>query len=68
MVNTEKIKLKMKENGVTQSDLACLLGVARPTVSQKINQQRPISLKEAQKIVEYFDIPLSEFGDYFFCQ
>ena len=66
MLNSEMIKARMKEKNVTQKDIAVILGIAAPTVSQKINGVRPMDLEEARRIAEKLDIVPSEFGRYFF--
>lgn len=66
MVNTEKIMARMKEEGVTQKELADRLKIARPTVSQKLRNVRPMFLDEAEKISEVLNIKQSDFGSYFF--
>lgn len=66
MLNSEMIKARMKEKNVTQKDIANILGIAPPTVSQKINGVRPMDLNEAEAIAKKLDIMPSEFGRYFF--
>lgn len=66
MINTKKIKGRMVEKGLTQSDVAKALNIAAPTVSQKINNVRPLNLSEAKVLSELLDISDGEFGDYFF--
>lgn len=66
MVNSNKIKGRMKELGLTQADVAHELGIATPTASQKINNVRYFTLDEAEKLSNLLQITLAEFGDYFF--
>ena len=66
MPNSELIKKQMKEKGVTQKDLAEAIGIAAPTVSQKINGIRPLDLSEARIIAEKLEINAGEFGEFFF--
>lgn len=66
MVNTEKVMTRMKERGVTQSDIAEKLDIARPTVSQKLRNVRPMFLDEAERVCELLGIGADEFGTYFF--
>ena len=47
MVNTNKIKGRMKELELTQADVAHCLNIAQPTANQKINNVRPFDLDEA---------------------
>ena len=53
---------------MTQADLAEVISVAVPTMCQKINNIRPLSLDEAEKISKALQIPDTEFGSYFFSQ
>lgn len=66
MPNTNKIKSRMSELRITQTELARLIGVATPTICQKINNVRPFSLGEAEKVAEILKIRDVEFGQYFF--
>lgn len=66
MINTCKIKGRMKEKDLSQEDVAKKLGIAQSTFSQKINGIRGLSLDEANKLSEVLEIPQNEFGDYFF--
>ena len=66
MVNTNKIKGRMKELGLTQADVAKYLEVAQPTMNQKINNVRPFDLEEAEKLSRLLKIDAGDFGLYFF--
>jgi predicted transcriptional regulator len=66
MINTRKIKGRMQELGVLQADVAKTLGLAEPTVSQKINGKRPMDLDEAKKLAQMLNIDKCDFGAYFF--
>ena len=66
MLNTDKLKTRMKNLGITQAALANELGIKTPTMCQKINNIRPVLLTEAELIAQKLDIKDSEFGDYFF--
>lgn len=68
MVNTQKLRERMKERGITQARLGERLNLAKPTVSQKLNNVRPMFLDEAELICEELEIPACEFGKYFFAQ
>ena len=68
MVNTRKIKGRLAELDLTQKDIAEALGIQTPTVSQKINNIRPITLDEAEKLCKILGIEPNEFGTYFFAQ
>ena len=66
MVNTNKIKGRMAELGITQKDMAQSLSLAMPTISQKINNKRPMTLDEADKVADKLNIPDSDYATYFF--
>lgn len=68
MINTNKIKGRMKELGIVQKDVANKLGIAPPTASQKINGVRPMDLDEARMLADLLRIDRAEFGTYFFAQ
>lgn len=66
MVNANKIKARIVELGLTQKDLAKALGVALPTINQKINNVRSMDIKEAFIIADVLQIPDEDFREYFF--
>lgn len=66
MINSKKLKDRMKQRSVTQNDLSGILGIAKPTVSQKLNGVRPMFLDEAEKISRALEISDEEFASYFF--
>lgn len=66
MVNTLKLKARMMEFGFNQKDVAEALNIAPSTVSQKINNTRPMYLKEADLLADLLKINTMQFGEYFF--
>jgi transcriptional regulator with XRE-family HTH domain len=66
MINSKLIKDRMAEKKISQKDIAEALRVAKPTVSQKINNVRPLSLEEANVLRQLLDIPDDQFSEYFF--
>ena len=68
MLNTERIKARLDELNMTQADLATVISVGVPTMCQKINNIRPLSLDEAEKIAKALRIEDKDFGTYFFSQ
>ena len=68
MVNTNKLKGRMRELEITQSDVAKCLNIAQATANQKINNVRPFDLEEAEKFSTLLGISAGEFGTYFFTQ
>ena len=68
MVNTLKLKGKIKELNLTQKDCAKVLNIQTPTLNQKLNNIRPFSLSQAEELARYLQINNDEFGVYFFYQ
>lgn len=68
MVNTLKLKARIMEFGLNQKDIAKALNIAPSTVSQKLNNVRPMYLKEADLIACLLKIDTEQFGAYFFTQ
>ena len=66
MINTNKIKGRIVELGMTYKDVAAELELALPTVSQKINNVRPMYLDEAEKLARLLKIKPEDFAIYFF--
>ena len=66
MLNTNKIKGRLVECGLTQKDVAKALEIAQPTANQKINNIRPMDLNEAEKLAGLLRIKPEEFQAYFF--
>lgn len=68
MINTRKIKARMVELGLTQKDLAKpeILDCSEPTVSQKLNHVRPMTLDEAEKLGKALQLTDQEYYYYFF--
>ncbi len=66
MPNAEKIKKRLRKMNMTQKDIAEVWKVALPTVSQKLNRVRPMTLDEAERLAKLLQIRDEEFGDYFF--
>ena len=68
MPNTQLIKDRMSEKGIAQKDIAEALGIAAPTVSQKIKGVRPMNLDEARTMAAMLGIESGEFGRFFLLQ
>lgn len=66
MVNTLKLKARIVELGLTQKDVATKLNLATPTINQKINNVRAMSLEEAFALSKILKINTMEFPKYFF--
>ncbi len=66
MINSLKLRGLMLEKKITQKDLAKMLGLSQPTVNQKINNVRSMTLEEAFEIKRILQISDKDFGTYFF--
>lgn len=66
MINTRKVKGRMVELGIGQKELAIHLGLSLPTISQKINNKRPVNLSEALELAQMLKIDEGEYKTYFF--
>jgi len=66
MFNVNKVRGRMAEMRLTQKDVAAALGIAPPTVSQKLNRVRPMDLDEAEKLATLLKLEDSQFAEYFF--
>ena len=68
MLNTNKIRGRIVELGMTNKDVASALHIALPTVSQKINNVRPMTLNEAETLGKLLKIKSEDFTAYFFAE
>ena len=66
MINSQKIKERAKECGVSQKQLADAIGIKQSSLNLKINNNRPMHLDEAEVIARQLQIDNAAFGDYFF--
>lgn len=55
--NIERIR---KERGITQADLAELVGTKQPTVSKVLRGEEEITLSRAEKWAQALDVDLAE--------
>lgn len=55
MMNLRKLRLAM---GLTQADVADKMGVAQKTISNWETGLKSPSLYQAQKLAEFYDVPL----------
>jgi hypothetical protein len=68
MINTLKLKAKLKEKNMTQEELATKIGINASTLNQKINNTigETLTIEEATKMSEVLDISREERMDIFF--
>lgn len=55
-----KLKGLRSEHGLTQADLAKLLGITRQTYAEKENGNQPFKADELFAISNYFDKPIED--------
>ena len=67
-MDSNKIRGRMAEMRLTQKDIASkkVWNCALPTVSQKLNGIRPISLHEANALAELLNLTEKEYFEFFF--
>lgn len=63
-----KLLGRIREKGFTQEQLANLVGMTPGTMSAKLNNQSHFKQSEILAISDVLDIPISEYGEYFFTQ
>ena len=61
-----KLLGRIREKGFTQAQLANLVGMTPGTMSTKLNNQARFKQSEILAISDVLDIPVSEYGEYFF--
>ena len=66
MVNTNKLKGRIVEQGLTFGSLACIIGVSPSTLGRKIRNLSDMTLEEVERIREALEIPPSRIMEYFF--
>ena len=57
----DKVKLLRNRRGLKQDDLAELLNLSRSQISNLENGRRNLSLKQLEKLCEYFKVDMSYF-------
>jgi len=66
LINSNKVKGRLVELGLTQKDGQSVWKCALPTVSQKINRVRPINLEEADLLADLLKLNEEEYYEFFF--
>ena len=64
--NYSKLLGKIKECGFTQEQLAKAIGISKYTLNGKLNNKFKFDSAEMLAIGKVLNIPLDEFGEYFF--
>ncbi len=68
MVNTNKLKGKIVEQGLTFHRLSQMIGVSPSTLGRKIRNLSDMTLEEVEMIREILNIPPSRIMEYFFME
>lgn len=66
--NYSKLLGKIKEKGLTQSQIASAIGKNESTLSAKLNGKFSFTVVEIDAICALLDIGCNEIGSYFFCR
>lgn len=66
MTNTKEFKIALLRKGITAGELAEMIGMSRPSLSYKINNQRMFTVTEISKISEILGLSLIEKERIFF--
>lgn len=66
MTNREKLKGKIVENGMTQEQLAELLGITIATINYKVNNKSEFKASEIKKLAETLHLTDEEVNAIFF--
>ena len=64
--NYSKLLGRMRECGFTQEQLAKAIGISKYTLNAKLNNKFKFNSEEMLAIAKVLNIPLDEFGEYFF--
>lgn len=67
MVNTEALMARAQGLGIAQKEIAAKVGISQSALSKKINNVRPMTLEEAEKIAGVLKIEPRFWMGYFFC-
>ena len=69
MVNVNKLKAKMVENGINVDEISDMIGVDRATFYRRLaNNGETFSIKEADMIINVLNLTKDEVNSIFFSQ
>jgi transcriptional regulator with XRE-family HTH domain len=66
MINSQKIKARIIELGLTQEGVAKRIKMSQSSLNCKINNVRPMTTTDAENLCSVLKISDNDFGDYFF--
>lgn len=62
-----KLLGRMRENHITQEQLAKDIGISESTMNIKLKNKRQFAQDEMIKILDVLNVPIDDIGAYFFC-
>lgn len=68
MVNTNKIRGRIMEQGLTIGSLASIIGISPSTLGRKIKNHADMTLGEVESIRDILKIPPERVVEYFFME
>lgn len=68
MVNSKKLKKRIRNYGFTQKEIARMLGMSSSLFSMKLLNKRVVTLDDAEALAHILNIKNEEFADYFFAK
>lgn len=69
MVNSKKLKAKLKEQNLTQEEAARKMEINPATFNKKINNEEgdTLTVKEVERLSEILGLQRKDLSEYFFC-
>ena len=62
-IDMNKILRKLlRDKGMTQTDLGCLMGLSQNVISDMINGISDVKLSRMERVAEIFEVPVTECG------
>ncbi|MBQ4518338.1 MAG: helix-turn-helix transcriptional regulator [Clostridia bacterium] len=68
MVNTNKLRGRIVEQGLTFGSLAMKVGISPSTLGRKIRNVSDMTLEEVERIRDVLGIPTNRIMEYFFTE
>lgn len=61
-----KLRVRFAECEMRQGDVAQAAGIAKSTMTARMQGKQPFTAWEIQRVAEVLGIPLEQYGDFFF--
>lgn len=61
-----KLRVRFAEMEMRQGDVAQAAGMAKSTMTARMQGKQPFTAWEIQRVAEVLNIPREQYGDYFF--